>query len=120
MNPYNNYNMGMNNFYPNQFSTLTQPQMPTQNLIRVNGIDGAEEYAEKYIELKVNNPQWAKLYHDMSNQELLHAQNFKEMGESIYAEMKNTYMPEETEEKWEHCMRKYADRVAKIKVMLSM
>lgn len=83
-------------------------------------VDRAEEYAEKYIELKVNNPQWAKLYHDMSNQELLHAQNFKEMGESIYAEMKNTYMPEETEEKWEHCMRKYADRVAKIKVMLSM
>jgi hypothetical protein len=41
MNPYNNYNMGMNNFYPNQFSTLTQPQMSTQNLIRVNGIDGA-------------------------------------------------------------------------------
>lgn len=67
-------------------------------------VDGAEEYAEKYIELKVNNPQWAKLYHDMSNQELLHAQNFKEMGESIYVEMKNTYMPEETEERWEHCM----------------
>jgi hypothetical protein len=44
MNPYNNYNMGMNNFYPNQFSTLTQPQMPTQNLIRVNGIDGAKAY----------------------------------------------------------------------------
>lgn len=44
MNPYNNYNMGMNNFYPNQFSTLTQPQMSTQNLIRVNGIDGAKGY----------------------------------------------------------------------------
>ena len=44
MNPYNNYNMGMNNFYPNQFSTLTQPQMPTQNLIRVNDIDGAKAY----------------------------------------------------------------------------
>lgn len=44
MNPYNNYNMGMNNFYPNQFSTLTQPQMSTQNLIRVNGIDGAKAY----------------------------------------------------------------------------
>ena len=44
MNPYNNYNMGMNNFYPNQFSTLTQPQMTTQNLIRVNGIDGAKAY----------------------------------------------------------------------------
>ena len=44
MNPYNNYNMGMNNFYPNQFSTLTQPQMPTQNLIRVNGIDEAKAY----------------------------------------------------------------------------
>ena len=45
MNPYNNYNMGMNNFYPNQFSTtLAQPQMTTQNLIRVNGIDGAKAY----------------------------------------------------------------------------
>lgn len=44
MNPYNNYNMGMNNFYPNQFSTLTQPQMSTQNLIRVNSIDGAKAY----------------------------------------------------------------------------
>lgn len=31
MNPYNNYNMGMNNFYPNQFSTLTQPQMTTRD-----------------------------------------------------------------------------------------
>ena len=36
MSPYNNYNMGMNNFYPNQMST--------QNLIRVNGIDGAKAY----------------------------------------------------------------------------
>lgn len=44
MNPYNNYNMGMNNFYPNQFSTLTQPQMSMQNLIRVNGIDEAKAY----------------------------------------------------------------------------
>ena len=47
MNPYSNYNMmglnGFNNY--NQFqSQLNQPQMTTQNLIRVNGIDGAKAY----------------------------------------------------------------------------
>ena len=47
MNPYSNYNMmglnGFNNY--NQFpQQLNQPQMTTQNLIRVNGIDGAKAY----------------------------------------------------------------------------
>ena len=47
MNPYSSYNMmglnGFNNY--NQFQPqLTQPQMTTQNLIRVNGIDGAKAY----------------------------------------------------------------------------
>ena len=47
MNPYSNYNMmglnGFNNY--NQFQPqLNQPQMTTQNLIRVNGIDGAKAY----------------------------------------------------------------------------
>ena len=47
MNPYSNYNMmglnGFNNY--NQFQPqLNQPQMTAQNLIRVNGIDGAKAY----------------------------------------------------------------------------
>ena len=47
MNPYSNYNMmglnGFNNY--NQFQPqLNQPQISTQNLIRVNGIDGAKAY----------------------------------------------------------------------------
>ena len=47
MNPYNSYNMmglnGFNNY--NQFQPqLNQPQVNTQNLIRVNGIDGAKAY----------------------------------------------------------------------------
>ena len=47
MNPYSNYNMmglnGFNNY--NQFQPqLNQPQMTPQNLIRVNGIDGAKAY----------------------------------------------------------------------------
>ena len=47
MNPYSNYNMmglnGFNNY--NQFQPqLNQPQVNTQNLIRVNGIDGAKAY----------------------------------------------------------------------------
>ena len=31
-----------------------------------------------------------------------------------------TYMPEDTAEHWEHCLHRYADKSAKIKVMLSM
>ena len=47
INPYSNYNMmglnGFNNY--NQFQPqLNQPQMTPQNLIRVNGIDGAKAY----------------------------------------------------------------------------
>lgn len=47
MNPYSNYNMmglnGFNNY--NQFpQQLNQPQVNIQNLIRVNGIDGAKAY----------------------------------------------------------------------------
>ena len=47
MNPYSNYNMmGLNGFNSyNQFQPqLNQPQISTQNLIRVNGIDGAKAY----------------------------------------------------------------------------
>ena len=47
MNPYSSYNMmglnGFNNY--NQFQPqLNQPQISIQNLIRVNGIDGAKAY----------------------------------------------------------------------------
>ena len=83
-------------------------------------LDGACYYAEKYIELKNSKPQWAKMFHDMATQELNHAQNFKDMGESVYAEISKTYMPEDTAEHWERCLHRYADKSAKIKVMLSM
>lgn len=83
-------------------------------------IGSAYDYAEKYVELKTSNPQWAKMYHDMSTQELIHAQNFKTMGESVYEGIKSNYMPEDTQERWERCLRKYTDKVARIKVMLSI
>ena len=56
----------------------------------------------------------------MATQELNHAQNFKDMGETVYAEISKTYMPEDTAEHWEHCLHKYADKSARIKIMLSM
>ena len=42
------------------------------------------------------------------------------MGETVYAEISKTYMPEDTAEHWEHCLHKYADKSARIKIMLSM
>lgn len=83
-------------------------------------VDDAHNYAEKYVELKTSNPQWGKMYHDMSTQELVHAQNFKTMGESVYNDIKATYMPEATHEQWEKCLRKYADKVARTKMMLNV
>ena len=49
----------------------------------------------------------------------LHIQT-KALGQQLYNDIKATYMPEATQEQWEKCLRKYADKVARTKMMLNV
>lgn len=81
-------------------------------------LHGAKNYAECYVYYKTSKPEWSRKYHDMAMQELNHAQNFKDMGTQEYEEISKTYISQKCKEEWEDCMWKYADKVARIKMML--
>ena len=42
------------------------------------------------------------------------------LASELLHEVKATYMPEATHEQWEKCLRKYADKVARTKMMLNV
>lgn len=85
-----------------------------------NELHSANEYAELYVYYKTIKPEWARKYHDMSMQELVHAQNFKDIGTQEYEDISKTYISQECSKKWEDCMLKYGDKVARIKIMLGV
>lgn len=80
-------------------------------------LHGAMCYAEKYIEYKNTNPQWARMYSEMANNELSHADNLKTIGEADITAL--SWISDDDKEKWEKCMTKFADKYALVKLMLS-
>lgn len=82
-------------------------------------LDGAEEYAEMANKLKDDHPEHAKVYYDMSLDEMTHMNNLhkmvvdeidkyrRELGDPP-ASMKAVY-------DWEH--KKYIERAAEVKAM---
>lgn len=80
-------------------------------------LEGAMEYAEKYICYKQTKPQWAKMYADMAAAELTHAHNLHTMGTEAMTEL--SWIPEKDKECWEHCIAKMAEKEAMVKLMLS-
>lgn len=85
-------------------------------------IDGAKEYAEKYVECKVKgNMQVANQYKEMANDELRHASYIHEWAVKEIEELRKVYTPPASMlEKWEKAHREYVEKVAWIKQMLAM
>ena len=82
----------------------------------------AKEYAEEYLSFKAkNNSEWAKRYDEMAHDELKHASYLHDRVVEEIEELRKTYTPpEEMMEKWDADHKKYIEKSAWIKQMLSM
>ncbi len=85
-------------------------------------VEGAKEYAEKYIECKAKgNTQWANRFKEMAGDELKHAGYLHEKATQEIEELSKVFQPtEEMREKWEKCHKEYVERTAWVKQMLLM
>jgi hypothetical protein len=85
-------------------------------------LEGAKEYAEKYVENKVmGDIQKASKYNEMATDELKHAMYEHEWAVKAVNEISKVYTPpEEMLEKWEKAHKEYVEKVAWIKQMLAM
>lgn len=80
-------------------------------------IDGAMDYADKYVELKAEKPKWASAYHDMAANELTHAEHLLTMAKEHVSAL--GWISEETKDNWSKCQSKAAEKTAMIKMMLN-
>lgn len=85
-------------------------------------LDGAKEYAEKFIENKAKgNMARAARYKEISEDEMRHATYVKDMAVSDAEDILKVYtLPVETEEAWNHTLKHFAECMAMIRQMLSM
>ena len=85
-------------------------------------IEGAKEYAEKYVEYKAKGDiQTATKYKAMSEDELHHASIIHEMAvKEIDQLSKAITPPEEMMEKWRHEHAEYVQNAAWVRQMLAM
>ena len=82
-------------------------------------LEGAQEYAEKYIEAKASGSPRASTYRQMAFDELHHAEKVHEFAvEEIKKISAVMAPPVEMEEKWKHEHKKYVEDFAKIKMIL--
>lgn len=82
----------------------------------------AKEYAEESLTYKAKgNSQWSNRYKEMAQDELKHADYIHERAVSEIEELRAIYTPpEEMLEKWESDHKKYIEKAAWIRQMLSM
>lgn len=85
-------------------------------------LEGAKEYAEKYVECKVkDNMAAANRYKEMAMDELKHSSYLHEWAVAEIEKISKVYTPPvEMMEKWEKSHREYVEKTAWIKQMLSM
>ena len=85
-------------------------------------LDGAEEYINRAIEIKAMDPSWAKMFYEMSSQELAHAGYFYKMATDYYTKVTGAFSepPEYMEECMETTTDIYTERTALIKNMHTM
>lgn len=85
-------------------------------------LEGAKEYAEKYIELKVKDDMnSANKYKEMAMDELKHATYEHEWATKEISKISSVYdAPMDMMEKWEKSHKEYVEKVAWIRQMLSM
>lgn len=82
----------------------------------------AKEYAEEYLTFKAKDMStWATRYKEMAQDELKHAGYIHDRAVAEIEELEKVYTPpEDMMEKWEHDHKKYIEKAAWIKQMLSM
>lgn len=85
-------------------------------------LDSAKEYAEEYLTYKAKNSgTWANRYKEMATDELKHADYIHERAVMEIDELKNVYTPpQEMLEKWSADHKKYIEKAAWIRQMLTM
>lgn len=85
-------------------------------------IEGAKEYAEKYVECKAKgNTARAQKYKEMATDELKHTTYIHDMAIQDIEELKKIYTPPvEMEEKWDKVHKEYVELVAWVKQMLTL
>ena len=79
-------------------------------------LHGARSYAEKWVEYMNMKTTWAKMYHEMAEQELNHAKYLKVMLDEFYESM--GYKNEKTVKAYEDAIEHYARCVGEIKMIL--
>lgn len=84
-------------------------------------LDGAREYAEKYIDFKARgHSNRANAYKGMAQDELRHAGTVYEFAVQDMEAIGSIYtLPDDVAEAWDHFLKHYADCSAKIKMMLA-
>ena len=82
----------------------------------------AKDYAEKYVEFKAKEEmQWANRFKEMANDELKHANYLHELVIQEIETLSKTFTPPQSMlDKWEKSHKKYVEKAAWVKQMLTM
>lgn len=85
-------------------------------------LDSAKEYAEDYLTFKAKeNSTWANRYKEMANDELKHADYIHDRAVAEIEELRKVYTPpQDMLDKWDSDHRKFIEKTAWVKQMLSM
>lgn len=79
---------------------------------------GAKEYALKYVEYKNSKPNWARMYDEMAEAELKHADYLSQMAQEYFDDL--AWKSEDSKIEWEHCKNKMTEKTALVKMILSV
>lgn len=83
-------------------------------------LEGSIAYIKMAAEVRAMNPNWAKIFVDMSSTELTHATSLFKMLEEYYSRLMNSYnqnLPDWMSEQYEHICKLYLTESANIKHM---
>lgn len=85
-------------------------------------LESAKEYAEDYLSYKAKeNSAWANRYKEMATDELKHAGYIHERATEEIEALRKVYTPpQDMLDKWEADHKRYVEKAAWIKQMLSM
>ena len=84
-------------------------------------LEGAKDYAEKYLQLKAEGDSWSTKFKELANTELSHALTIHDYAVQKIDELKRIYTaPVEMQEMWDTSHKKYIEKTAWIKQMLTM
>lgn len=80
-------------------------------------IHSACDYAEKYIIFRTKKPNWAKMYMEMAQEEMRHANNLYNIGQEFMDEL--SWVSDDDKMKWGRLGARMADKLALAKMMLT-